>query len=58
MMTPSYVQLVTQALVKAGQDVVEIESEKGIRAHEGGVLGQSVAEGQVMPVLSVIGAVE
>jgi len=49
------------APVKGGQDVAEIESEKVIQtipAPEDGVLRQLVAEGQVVPVLSVIGAVE
>jgi pyruvate dehydrogenase E2 component (dihydrolipoamide acetyltransferase) len=49
------------ALVKAGQDVAEIESEKVVQAipsPKDGILRQLVAEGQVVPVLSVIGTVE
>jgi pyruvate/2-oxoglutarate dehydrogenase complex dihydrolipoamide acyltransferase (E2) component len=49
------------ARVKAGQDIAEIESEKAVQAipaPEDGVLRQLVAEGQVVPVLSLIGTVE
>jgi len=47
--------------VKAGQDVAEIESEKAVQAIPAptdGILRQSIAEGQVVPVLSLIGIVE
>ena len=49
------------AAVKAGQDVAEIESEKAVQtvpAPEDGVLRHIAAEGQVVPVFNVIGAVD
>ena len=59
--TTDAVRSTITAAVKAGQDVAEIESEKAVQtvpAPEDGVLRQVAAEGQVVPVLNVIGTVD